>query len=176
MAESDAAFWNKDLSEYQEEYFGGALSSKKIAEVEAELRYRLPSSYIGLMEVQNGGYPVGTCYPTDQKNNWADGHIAIVGIFGIGRDNQSTLCGEMGSRFWIEEWGYPEIGVYFADCPTAGHQMVALDYRDCGPQGEPKVVYVDQGNDYSIIELAPDFATFIAGLYPEEIIEEDDEE
>jgi hypothetical protein len=54
--------------------------------------------------------------------------------------------------------------VYIADTPTAGHQMIALDYRECGKQGEPRVVYVDQEDDYSITFVAPDFATFIRGL------------
>jgi hypothetical protein len=39
------------------------------------------------------------------------------------------LGGTFGSRFWIEEWGYADIGVYFADCPSAGHDMLCLDYR-----------------------------------------------
>jgi hypothetical protein len=55
-----------------------------------------------------------------------------------------VLGGSFGSRFWVEEWGYPEIGVYVADCPSAGHDMVCLDYRACGPTGEPQVVHIDQ--------------------------------
>ena len=50
----------------------------------------------------------------------------------------------MNSQFWIDEWGHPPIGIYFADCPSAGHDMIALDYRDCGKSGEPCVVHVDQ--------------------------------
>ncbi|PNY83037.1 SMI1/KNR4 family protein [Deinococcus koreensis] len=174
MIEAGKGFWAAALEQYQEKYSGGTLTPEKVREVEAELGYRLPAGYIAISEIQNGGFPVNICYPTDQQNNWADDHVAIVGIFGIGRENQWTLCGELGSQFWVDEWDYPEIGVYFADCPTAGHQMVALDYRECGPQGEPKVVYVDQEDDYSIIELAPDFMTFITGLLPEEHFEADD--
>lgn len=75
-----------------------------------------------------------------------------------------SLCGENGSQFWIDEWGYPSIGVYFADCPSAGHDMVCLDYRACGPQGEPSVVHVDQECDYKITFVAPTFEAFIRGL------------
>ncbi|GGJ89140.1 SMI1/KNR4 family protein [Deinococcus aquiradiocola] len=176
MDESNKEFWSVEAIQYQKEYFGEELSPEKISEIQSELGYTIPASYISLMQTRNGGYPVNTCFPTNQPNNWADDHVAIVDIFGIGKQNELTLCGGTGSQFWIDEWGYPEIGVYFADCPTAGHQMVALDYRECGPQGEPKVVYVDQGNDYSIIELARDFATFIRGLLPEEQFEEADED
>src|SRR5262249_42865810 len=58
----------------------------------------------------------------------------------------------------------PPIGVCFADTPTAGHEMIVLDYRECGKRGEPRVVYVDQEDDYSITFVAPDFATFVRGL------------
>ncbi|WP_210429199.1 SMI1/KNR4 family protein [Nocardioides eburneiflavus] len=70
----------------------------------------------------------------------------------------------MGSRFWLEEWGYPDIGVYFADCPSAGHDMLALDYSG---SGEPRVVHVDQELDYAITVVAPDFAAFVSGLTDE---------
>jgi hypothetical protein len=65
-------------------------------------------------------------------------------------------------------WDYPEIGVYFADCPSAGHHMVCLDYRSCGPSGEPAVVHVDQDWDYKITAVATDFESFILGLEGDE--------
>jgi hypothetical protein len=42
--------------------------------------------------------------------------------------------------------------------------MIALDYRDCGPEGEPRVVHVDQARDYAVTFLAEDFARFVGGL------------
>jgi hypothetical protein len=74
----------------------------------------------------------------------------------------------LGSSFMIEEWGYPNIGIVICDCPSAGHDVVMLDYRLCGPEGEPSVVHVDQENDYEITYLAPDFETFVRGLVDEE--------
>ena len=165
------SFW-EPVDRHNAEYTEPYPSSEIVAEIEAELGYKLPASYLELMQTQNGGCPVRYCFPTTQPNNWAEDHIQLTGIFGIGREREDTLCGGFGSRFWVEEWGYPDIGVYFADCPTAGHQMLALDYRECGPQGEPSVVYVDQEDDYSIIQLAPNFAEFIAGLVNEDEFDE----
>ena len=94
----------------------------------------------------------------------ADDHIAITGIYGIGREKSNSLCGDMGSRSMIDEWGYPDIGVCICDTPSAGHDMVMLDYRECGKNGEPEVVHVDQELDYKITFLAKDFKAFILGL------------
>ena len=74
----------------------------------------------------------------------------------------------MSTQFWIDEWGYPPIGIYFADCPSAGHDMIALDYRECRADGEPCVVHVDQEDDYKITKLAHSFEEFIRKLVPDE--------
>jgi hypothetical protein len=50
---------------------------------------------------------------------------------------------------------------------TAGHDMIAFDYRDCGPGGEPRVVHVDQEVGYRTTVLAPDFVSFVQALRPE---------
>ena len=42
--------------------------------------------------------------------------------------------------------------------------MIALDYRVCGPAGEPSVMYVDQEVGYAATELAKSFDGFIACL------------
>src|SRR3989344_6676013 len=105
------------------------------------------------MKMHNGGIPFNTCFPTKERTSWATDHIAITGILGIGRKKTYSVCGSLGSQFMMDEWGYPNIGVYICDCPTAGHNMVALDYRKCGKNGEPQVVYVDQESDYKITFL-----------------------
>lgn len=99
-----------------------------------------------------------------ESTSWADDHVAITGVFSIGSEKCNSLCGAQGSRFWIDHWGYPAIGIYFADCPSAGHDMFCLDYRGCGHTGEPEVVHVDQERDYRITRVAPDFESFVRGL------------
>ena len=91
-------------------------------------------------------------------------HVAITGIFAIGRTAPASSCGSHGQLLWPEEWDYPALGVYFADTPCAGHDLIALDYRVRGPHGEPSVVHVDQEVGYAATELAKSFDDFRAGL------------
>ena len=53
--------------------------------------------------------------------------------------------------------------------------MIFLDYRACGPQGEPAVVHVDQENDYKITHLADSFEEFIQGLEHESLYDLDED-
>jgi hypothetical protein len=156
-------FWKQ--SDYaMKEYVSPPLTDAAVAAVERELRYKLPPSYIELMRFQNGGIPRRTNHRTKERTSWAKDHIAITGIYSIGSDRPCSLCGSVGSQFWIDEWGYPPIGIYFADCPSAGHDMICLDYRSCGPSGEPHVVHIDQEWDYKIVFVAENFEAFIRGL------------
>ncbi|TKI58189.1 SMI1/KNR4 family protein [Brevibacillus antibioticus] len=156
-------FW--DDSEYaKQEYQSEPPTDELIASIEEELGYKLPASYLALMKQQNGGIPNNTCFPTEEPTSWAEDHIAITGILGIGREKSYSLCGDLGSPFMIEDWGYPDIGVVICDCPSAGHDVVMLDYRACGRDGEPEVIHVDQELDYEITFLAENFEAFIRGL------------
>jgi hypothetical protein len=51
--------------------------------------------------------------------------------------------------------------------------MVCLDYRACGPSGEPRVVHVDQEWDYQITIVAESFEAFIRGLEPDNAFEDE---
>ena len=167
-------FWDDNWYALKE-YVSDPPSDELIASVEEELGYKLPAAYIWLMKQHNGGIPVNTCYPCDEPTCWSDDHVAITGIFGIGREKSCSLCGELGSQFMIDEWEYPAIGVAICDCPSAGHDMIFLDYRACGPQGEPAVVHVDQENDYKITHLADSFEEFICGLEHESLYDPDED-
>ena len=167
-------FWDDNWYALKE-YVSDPPSDELIASVEEELGYKLPAAYIWLMKQHNGGIPVNTCYPCDEPTCWAEDHVAITGIFGIGREKSCSLCGELGSQFMIDEWEYPAIGVAICDCPSTGHDMIFLDYRACGPQGEPAVVHVDQENDYKITHLADSFEEFIRGLEHESLYDPDED-
>lgn len=157
------SFW--DNNEYVQKYYVGATpTDEQVKDIESELGYKLPQSYIALIKQCNGGKPVNTCFPTQTPTSWANNHIAISGIMGIDKDKLYSLCGEMGNRFWIEEWEYPAIGVAICTTPSAGHDMIFLDYRECGLAGEPSVAHIDEDNDYKVTTLAASFEEFIRGL------------
>ena len=168
-------FWDDSdyaLQEYVEEF----PTDELVASIEEVLGYKLPASYIELCRIQNGGIPRNNCFPVTEATSWAVNHVAITGIMGIGKNKTYSLCGDLGSPFMIEEWEYPPIGVVICNCPSAGHDLIMLDYTHCGKEGEPQVVHVDQENNYKINLLAKDFETFIRGLVNEEVYDTSIEE
>lgn len=162
-------FWN-DVDYAFESYIGKPVTDKDIKDAESELGYILPAAYIELLNNHNGGVLNKNCF----INNNGD-CVYVTGIYGIDRDKKYSLIGEMGNEFWISKWEYPPIGIVVADTISGGHDMIFLDYRECGPTGEPKVVRVDQEGDYSITLLADNFGDFIKNLYIsiEEITDEE---
>jgi len=160
-------FW-EDSDYARKEYVDDPLTVEKVTSVESSLGYRLPAAYVALAKSQNGGIPKKSSHRTRTRTSWAEDHIGISGIYSIGGTKPCSLLGAFGSAFWCAEWGYPPIGIYFADCPSAGHDMLCLDYSACGPTGEPSVVHVDQELDYTITHVADSFESFIRGLEPSE--------
>jgi hypothetical protein len=174
-------FW-RESNYARKNYVAEPLTDALLASIEEKLGYRLPKSYVELMRVQNGGMLARTIYRTDRHR------VEVEGIYGINRSKRNSLGGiwtqrraftgrnpetgedivveaktiQTGSRFWISEWGYPPIGVYFADTASGGHDMIALDYRACGPHGKPQVVNVYQDGD--ITEMEPNFEMFVRSL------------
>ena len=162
-------FWN-DCDYAFESYIGKSVTDKDIKDAESELGYTLPVAYIELLNNHNGGVLNKNCF----INNNGD-CVYVTGIYGIDRDKKYSILGQFGNEFWISKWEYPPIGIVVADTISGGHDMIFLDYRECGPTGEPKVVRVDQEGDYSITLLADNFGDFIKNLYIsiEEITDEE---
>lgn len=153
------------------------VTDELIQQTESLLGYHLPKTYIELIRSQNGGTPVKSCYPTEEHTSWAEDHIAISSVCGIG-GKWGIDSDDFGSRFMIEEWGYPDIGIVICQCPSAGHDAVMLDYRACGRDGEPAVIHVDveSADEPTITFLAKDFASFINGLVNEEVFDTSEED
>lgn len=163
----DAAHFWRDSEHARAQYEDEWPSDADVAAIQSRLGVALPRAYVALARTRNGGMPHRTCHRVAEPTSWAPDHVTIAGIFSIGARKRFGLCGEHGSAFWTREWGYPPIGVYFADCPSAGHDMLGLDYRACGPAGEPPVVHVDQERGFRITAVAASFEAFIRNLRPE---------
>ncbi|MDZ4683727.1 MAG: SMI1/KNR4 family protein [Planctomycetaceae bacterium] len=144
-------------------YTGPRLTDVMVAGVETTLGYRLPQSYLRLLRVKNGGVPKRPCYPT-AGTTWSDNHVCLTTLCGIG-GRWGIDSEELGSRHAISQAGFPEVGIFFGWTPTAGHDGFMLDYSECGPQGEPRVIFVDPEEiDGGVQVLAPDFETFLQRL------------
>lgn len=97
-----SSFWK--TSDYAtQQYVDLPCTPESVAAVEAELGFKLPLAYVALAAFQNGGMPWHTAHRTTARTSWAADHIAISGIFSIGSNKPYSLCGELGSRFHIEE-------------------------------------------------------------------------
>lgn len=165
----DGYYKGINFEEFWEAESGGEpISEAMIAEAENALGYRLPKSYIALLKTQNGGRLLKRIFPTDRPTSWAQDHVAVTDICGIG--GRYSIVGASGSEAFIHKWGYPEIGIVIGHSPSASHDAVMLDYRACGCTGEPRVVHVDvNSKDKPIITpLAVDFETFLLGLIDED--------
>ncbi len=153
------AFWND--SDY---FTGPALTAEAVAGAEASLGYSLPAAYVELLRLRNGGCPRKDCFPTVTPTSWTDDHIALSGIRGIG-GKWGIDSPTLGSKVMIEEWRYPRVGIVVGECPSAGHDVVMLDYSLCGATGEPRGIHVETERESpQITVLAPTFAQFIDGL------------
>ncbi|MBF1204302.1 MAG: SMI1/KNR4 family protein, partial [Fusobacterium periodonticum] len=165
--------WNNDKYSL-EEHVGKTPTDEDFEKVEKDLGYRLPESYKALMRIQNGGELRKNNFEGSFKRNWTSGSFDVEYISGVDSSKRYSLCGEFGSKFWIKEWKYPNIGIAICGTSSGGHDMIFLDYSDCGPEGEPCVVHIDQEGGYEITYLADNFKDFVDGLFPS--LEDDDED
>lgn len=51
---------------------------------------------------------------------------------------------------------------------SGGHDLIFLEYSDCGPEGEPCVVQIEQESNYEVTYLADYFGDFVNGLFSPE--------
>ena len=165
--------WNNDRYSLKE-HVGKTPTDEDFEKVEKELGYRLPKSYKTLMRIQNGGELRKNNFEGPFKRTWTSGSFDAEYISGVDSSKRYSLCGEFGSKFWIEEWKYPNIGIAICGTSSGGHDMIFLDYSDCGPEGEPCVVHIDQEGGYEITYLADNFKDFVDGLFPSLDDEDDD--
>ncbi|EWM13428.1 SMI1/KNR4 family protein [Kutzneria sp. 744] len=131
------------------------LTDADIEQAEAVLGVTLPAALLDLLRIQNGGNVA--CgrrrFPTSAPTSWADDHVPLPDLMGIGRIKGVTSL--LDGPYLVEEWGLPT-GV--VPLSGDGHTWIALDYRR---PGEPSVVWLEEGRE---LALAADFRSFVEGL------------
>ena len=139
----------------------GPLTGERIEAAERRLGARLPTSYLALLALQNGGELRYDHHPRPVVSRVGEKAVWVEEICGIGpalAGHARTLDSDADLA---ENWSLPE-RLFFLQF-HGDYGGVALDYRKAGSQ-EPPVVYVDLATD-DILPLAPDFATFVDGLF-----------
>lgn len=145
-------FWREEIESYKLK----TLTDEVIKNAEAKLSVTLPKSYLRILKEQNGGFIRLNAFPTSEPTAWAENHIQVEHIRGIGEEN-----GILESEYLIKEWDLPSNLVLISG---DGHNWIALDYR--AERENPKVIYVDTESEQTLV-LAESFDIFLKGLYIE---------
>ncbi|MFJ9041877.1 SMI1/KNR4 family protein [Streptomyces sp. NPDC102406] len=153
--EVKASFWDQGDYGVQPQ-----LTEELVQEAQRLLGVLLPPSLLSVLCVQNGGGVAARwrAFPTLAPTSWSQDHVPFGDLMGIGRRERMTSI--LDSPYLVEEWGLPTPVVLLSG---DGHYWTALDYRACGPQGEPSVTWFDT-DEKSELALAADFPSFIEGL------------
>lgn len=161
MGDDHAHFWGGDYDQ------NPPLTDEALRHAEKFLGVRFPPELVALWQIQNGGYTQGFVYPTRQPTTWADDHVPLAELFGIGASAApSGIHNVLNSKYMIAEWGLPSNQVLLSG---EGHWWITLDYRK---NSDPCVTWfdVDAGQD---IELAASFHEFLSRLLPESAVDDE---
>lgn len=138
--------WEFDV---MDEYELEDLTESTLKKAEDLLGVKLPSSYIKLMQSQNGGHLFRNSFKLNSEK------IQIDHLLGIGRKSKEGI---LVTPYMIKEWELPSNLVLISG---DGHSWVALDYRQ--EKSEPSISFIDteQGID---VQLANNFEDFTGQL------------
>ncbi|KDN81927.1 SMI1/KNR4 family protein [Kitasatospora cheerisanensis] len=136
------------------------LTDACVTGAERLLGVTLPAELLALLRHRNGGALADafTAFPTDRPTSWSADHVPVDELFGIGRSEGSLSL--LDTPYLVDEWDLPSPVVLLTG---DGHWWIALDYRACGPTGDPSVTWLD-AEDGTNFTLAPDLRTFLERL------------
>ena len=135
-------------------------SEADLVRAETELAVSLPIALRRVLGVQDGGYLRLTTFrlKTKPPKKWSTRREYFVNELPGAAAGETLVAQRNLARL---EWGVPE---GLLPLCGDGHWWCCLDYRSCGPQGEPAITHV-QPEDELEFEVAPDFATLLSGLH-----------
>ncbi|MCU7741519.1 SMI1/KNR4 family protein [Priestia megaterium] len=154
-------FW-KEIAE--DTYKLKSLTEQDIKQAEFFFNVSLPKEYLNLLALQNGGEINYNSHPSPIATSWAETHINISFIMGIGKEN-----GILETPYYLKEWGIPEGFILFSG---EGHAWLAFDYRHS--KSNPPIVYIDNEMN-QIIKIADSFGLFLSKLYIEDTFSNEEE-
>ncbi|MFJ8648774.1 SMI1/KNR4 family protein [Streptomyces sp. NPDC093546] len=163
FAEVLATFWADDDHGVQP-----PLTDETVREAERVLGVTLPSPLLDLLRLRNGGIVADDhdAFPTSQAT-WSEDHVPFDTLMGIGGLEQTMSL--LDTPYLVKEWGLPSPIVLLSG---DGHCWIGLDYRDCGPDGEPSVTWFDTELGVECA-LASDFRTFVEKLTAASVFDPD---
>lgn len=147
------------------------ITDDEIKEIEKDLGFKLPESYIYLMKKHNGGILSKNCVRRKKGGRFSD----IEGIYGLGRGKRCSIYEINKDKEYYEEY-------LIAICSSiSGHVQVYLDYSNCEKTEEPEVIAIDDEMMMDTvnpkpIKLADNFEAFINSLYEYNEDEDEDED
>lgn len=140
-------------SDYAKKYNCGKLDENTVNEVENGFGYKLPKSYIEFLKIQNGGY-LSECF----------GESWLRAIYGIAKDEKSIYGIENLFNDEGVEWNYPNTLIPFGETQS-GHDWYAMDYSDISKNEEPKIVRVENEDNFEKYFVSNNFKEFINMVY-----------
>lgn len=160
MPMDPAQFWGTDWDKHP------PLTPVMVEAAQTYFGVRLPKRYISLLEIQNGGYTAGFVFPSPRPTSWAQTHVPLNELSGIGAtppqssDEFHGIHNIYATPYMTHEWGLPPSQVLLAG---DGHWWISLDYRD---SAQPRVLWLESF-PRDELPLAETFDSFLAGLRPE---------
>jgi len=141
---------------------GPPLSDARLARFHDQVGLRLPAALIDALRGCNGGRLRRLHLPAVRPTPRFRGGLRLHGLAGVGYDE-----GLDWSPALIDEWGFPAPTLVLCH---GGPWAALLDYRRCGPDGDPPVVFCD--TDHEVAgrpaewTVAPSFAALVEALEP----------
>lgn len=174
--DGDPEFDDEDAKAWAASFVESPPSDSLIASIEAEFGLRLPDAYVALARQRNGGLLGRNLHffgSTDPGTN-SSFVVRIGALYPIGRVADHALLGPVTSRYQFGPWRFRDIGICIASSEITHDEQVVLDYRQCGPNGEPAVVLVQECwvsaecSEQEVHFMANSFADFVRGLFADD--------
>lgn len=152
----------RDVSEFWSGSAAPPVTDETVTAWEERLKVKLPSSLLGLYRIHNGG-PCCGGYPFELLPlDHAPRGQSVCSLEELAADG--AYLDEDGLESLGEAIGDPRKIVTLA---FDGASCLALNYNATGPDGEPKVLWIDLGGSFMFgdwRELHPTFRDFVAAV------------